>query len=198
MFCGMINFTPLNFVADGEGQTYGHDDHVNSWPSQLAAIGQMQDWNIVNVAVNGDIVGATVNRYPFATRNQQPINSRVEAVLWMHVGPPDIENGATGQSVYDQIAPVLATAVTQGFIVGVTQCWMNPNPAFDSAFQQFNTLIAACPSVTSGLVFNGAATFTTPGAGPYFIPTSYHLNASGNLLYAQSVYNLLKTARFVS
>src|SRR6185437_7222155 len=156
---------PNTFLAIGEGQTQGNGN-PESWPTQLAGIGTMGWWNVYNTAVGGDLAAAIVVQFTDAGKPYWPTVTRVPSVLWVHAGPPDMENGATGASVYDIIAPMLASAKSMGFNVGVTQNWYNtdyPNP--DAQFAAYNSLVDADPRVAPGLVFDGHATFPTPGVG---------------------------------
>lgn len=194
MIVSYVPFTPNTFMADGEGQTFGHSDPATSWPTQLGGIGRMQNWNILNIAENGDTGTAITNRYNAIAYKGWPTVTQVPAIFWLHAGPTDIENGVSGVDCYNSVKGILVDAATRGFRgIGVTQCWYSPTqPQYNTQFDSYNTLIAADPNVTPGLVFPGHLTFPNSGQPPYFNdPDSGHLNPAGNLVYATAVYNLM-------
>lgn len=198
MVGSLVPFQVSTFLCLGEGQTEGNETPQFSWPTQLSGMGNMPNYKVTNLAVPNYRANDVARTLYTTGKPYWPTVTRIPSIVWVHAGPPDMENFDTGAHAYSLIAPMLSDATAAGFKVGVTKCWYNPDfpQSVTDEFMAYNSLVAADPSVTPGLVFDGAATFPNPGTLPYF-ESAYHLNQAGYAIYAAAVYNLLKAALLV-
>lgn len=194
MFGPSIIFTPRRFVFQGDSHVSGFDP-LFSWPIVLNGYPILQPSPFHNFAMGGWTAASVAGQYDSTIHPFAPKITQVPANYWLQVGSNDLSVGTTGAAIYAIIAPVLAKAKADGFFVGCTQLWDDPDFSYTAQLNAYNALLATDPSITSGLLMNGDAVFNSPNNPPYFVDSgNNHLNHTGETFYAANVFGLLQSS----